>query len=73
MNDATAARTGREALALAASHPPDAIILDLGLPDIDGTEVIVELRRDEGNITGEHPHQVIVGNLTSAGQQKYCG
>jgi two-component system, OmpR family, KDP operon response regulator KdpE len=40
-----AARTGREALALAASHPPDAIILDLGLPDIDGTEVIVELRR----------------------------
>ncbi|MBV9093805.1 MAG: response regulator [Streptosporangiaceae bacterium] len=40
-----AARTGREALALAASRPPDAIILDLGLPDIDGTEVIVELRR----------------------------
>jgi two-component system, OmpR family, KDP operon response regulator KdpE len=43
--DVLAARTGREALALAASHPPDAIILDLGLPDIDGTEVIVELRR----------------------------
>jgi len=43
--DVMAARTGREALALAASHPPDAIILDLGLPDIDGTEVIVELRR----------------------------
>ena len=39
------AGTGREALALAANHPPDAIILDLGLPDIDGTEVIVELRR----------------------------
>jgi two-component system, OmpR family, KDP operon response regulator KdpE len=40
-----AARTGREALALAASHLPDAVILDLGLPDIDGTEVIAELRR----------------------------
>jgi two-component system, OmpR family, KDP operon response regulator KdpE len=39
------AGTGREALAVAASHPPDAIILDLGLPDIDGTQVIVELRR----------------------------
>jgi len=39
------AATGREALALAASQLPDAIILDLGLPDIDGTEVIVELRR----------------------------
>ena len=43
--DVITARTGREALALAASRPPDAIILDLGLPDIDGTEVIVELRR----------------------------
>ena len=30
---------------MAATRPPDAIILDLGLPDIDGTEVIVELRR----------------------------
>ena len=39
------ARTGREALAVAADRAPDAIILDLGLPDIDGTEVIVELRR----------------------------
>ena len=43
--DVQTAVTGREALAAVASHPPDAIILDLGLPDIDGTEVIVELRR----------------------------
>src|SRR5579859_936366 len=43
--DVRTARTGREALALAAERSPDAIILDLGLPDIDGTEVIVELRR----------------------------
>jgi two-component system, OmpR family, KDP operon response regulator KdpE len=43
--DVLTARNGREALALAASQPPDAVILDLGLPDIDGTEVIVELRR----------------------------
>ncbi len=43
--DVLTARTGREALAAAARQPPDAIILDLGLPDIDGTEVIVELRR----------------------------
>ena len=41
-----AALTGQEALAMAAGQPPpDAIILDLGLPDMDGTEVIVELRR----------------------------
>jgi two-component system, OmpR family, KDP operon response regulator KdpE len=43
--DVQTAGTGREALAAAAGHPPDAVILDLGLPDIDGTEVIVELRR----------------------------
>ncbi len=43
--DVLTARTGREALEAAAEQPPDAIILDLGLPDIDGTEVIVELRR----------------------------
>jgi len=43
--DVLTARTGREALEAAAAEPPDAVILDLGLPDIDGTEVIVELRR----------------------------
>ncbi len=35
---------GRNALADAASHPPDVIILDLGLPDMDGIEVIQGLR-----------------------------
>ena len=43
--DVSTASTGRQALATAANRPPDAVILDLGLPDIDGTEVIVELRR----------------------------
>ncbi len=38
------AGTGREALATAAASPPDAMILDLGLPDVDGTEVIVAFR-----------------------------
>ena len=36
----TTAATGREALAEAGGQPPDAVILDLGLPDIDGIEVI---------------------------------
>jgi len=34
------ARTGREALALASSHEPEVILLDLGLPDMDGEEII---------------------------------
>jgi len=38
------AGTGREALAAAATSPPDAMILDLGLPDMDGTDVIVAFR-----------------------------
>ena len=38
------ATTGRDALAVAAASPPDAMILDLGLPDVDGTEVIVAFR-----------------------------
>ena len=35
---------GAEALRLAASHPPDAVLLDLGLPDLDGVEVVRRLR-----------------------------
>jgi two-component system, OmpR family, KDP operon response regulator KdpE len=42
--DVTAAPTGQAALAEAAQRPPDAVILDLGLPDIHGVEVIRELR-----------------------------
>jgi two-component system KDP operon response regulator KdpE len=35
---------GQEALVEAARRPPDAVLLDLGLPDLDGTEVIRQLR-----------------------------
>ena len=35
---------GEEAIMLSASHQPDIIILDLGLPDIDGIEVIGRIR-----------------------------
>jgi two-component system KDP operon response regulator KdpE len=38
------AETGEEAVAKAAANPPDAMILDLVLPDVSGTEVARELR-----------------------------
>ena len=36
--------TGEEAVSLAAAHTPDLIVLDLGLPDIDGFEVTRRVR-----------------------------
>lgn len=42
--DVLLAATGAEGLAHAASEHPDAVILDLGLPDIDGMEVIEGIR-----------------------------
>ena len=42
--DVYTAATGAEALQQAARHPPDLVILDLGLPDLDGVEVIEGLR-----------------------------
>ena len=42
--DVDCAGTGAEALKLAADRTPDLIVLDLGLPDIDGTEVCRRIR-----------------------------
>lgn len=38
------AATGAQGLSMAASHNPDIILLDLGLPDMDGLEVIKGVR-----------------------------
>ena len=42
--DVDVAADGAGALHAAATHPPDLIVLDLGLPDLDGAEVIRGLR-----------------------------
>ncbi|GGF46358.1 DNA-binding response regulator [Marmoricola endophyticus] len=41
----TTAQTGRAALSAVVTQRPDAVLLDLGLPDIDGVEVLTRLRR----------------------------
>ena len=38
------ATTAKEGIAMAANHPPDLILLDLGLPDDDGQNVLKQLR-----------------------------
>lgn len=42
--DVDEAGTGEDGLAMSANRRPDALILDLGLPDINGVEVIRRLR-----------------------------
>ena len=42
--DVMPAATGQHALALASTWAPDVIVLDLGLPDIDGWEVARQLK-----------------------------
>ncbi len=42
--DIIVAQNGGEALKIAASQSPDLVLLDLGLPDVDGKDVIRQLR-----------------------------
>lgn len=41
------AADGREGLFLGSEHPYDIAIIDIGLPEIDGIEIIKRLRRDD--------------------------
>jgi two-component system KDP operon response regulator KdpE len=42
--DVSVSATGHDALAMAAAEQPDLVVLDLGLPDLDGTEVCRRIR-----------------------------
>ena len=61
--DVHVAGTGRAALAQAASIHPDVVVLDLGLPDLDGVEVLHGIR-------GWSPVPVIVLSARSTGEEK---
>ncbi len=54
-----AAEKGRDGVVAAAADPPDMILLDLSLPDIDGWEVLDELRANEA--TADTPVLVSTG------------
>jgi two-component system, cell cycle response regulator DivK len=58
--DVMPAATGLEALALASNWEPNVIVLDLGLPDIDGWEVARQLKA--GPRTGAIPIIALTGS-----------
>ena len=57
------ADTGRQAIAAVQKHPPDLIILDLMLPDIDGMEVCRTLRQRDGS------RRIPIVMLTARGEE----
>ncbi|HRQ72185.1 MAG TPA: HDOD domain-containing protein [Phycisphaerales bacterium] len=61
--DAVCAANGREAIGLMRTQPPDLILLDLGMPEMDGLEL---LRRMKTDATLPSPPVVV---LTAAGDK----
>jgi len=57
------ASNGDEALALAREHKPRLAVLDIGMPGLDGLEVLAEIRGDEGL------HNTLVLLLTAKAQE----
>lgn len=56
------ASTGKEGLSASAIHPPDLILLDLGLPDLNGHEVLKKLRE-------WYTHPIIILSVQSAEEE----
>lgn len=58
---------GARALQLAELNPYDAVVLDLGLPDIDGLEVCRRLRR------AKHPLRIVMATARDAVEARIAG
>jgi len=59
-----AAETGRQALEQIARREPDLLLLDLALPDMHGSQVLAQLRRDGFTF----PVLVVTGDTSAAGR-----
>ncbi|QEG00586.1 Signal transduction histidine-protein kinase BarA [Stieleria maiorica] len=61
--DVTDADCGEDGLEVCRSRPPDCLLLDYNLPDLDGLEFLTELR----DFAGEHPFAIVM--LTGQGNE----
>ena len=59
--------TGREALRLSAEHRPDLLLLDMGLPDMSGLEVVRQLKA--GDATRDAAVVAVTGRDEDADRQ----
>ncbi|MDJ0782517.1 MAG: response regulator [Desulfosarcinaceae bacterium] len=62
------AEDGAEGIRLAKEHRPDLILMDVQLPDMDGFDVIAEIRRDP-ELAGI-PYYYLTGNIAPEHHQK---
>ena len=62
------ARTGPQAVAAAQAQPPDVVVMDLGLPGMDGYLAAAEIRRS----CPRKPLLIAVTGFTSEGYRRRC-
>ncbi|MDR1728948.1 MAG: two-component system response regulator [Acidobacteriota bacterium] len=67
-NDVRMARSGEQALELAAAEPPDLILLDIVMPGMDGFEVLSRLKAEDA--TKNIPVIFITGQRTDDAEEK---
>ena len=63
---------GREAISMARSHPPDLVLLDLMMPEVNGFDVVEALRKNKA--TRETPIMILTAaSLTEGDKRKLNG
>lgn len=69
------AATGATAPTLARIHQPDAVVLDLSMPDVDGWAALPELRREVPDAVivafSAYPDMMTLVNVLAAGADAY--
>ncbi len=76
------AATGQQGLSLLKSYQPDVALVDIGLPDIDGVELVRQFREFQLEQEGEHKTRVLMLTMHdsekavlaafAAGADSYC-